>query len=67
VKNNQKKKKKRRGSWGMAQVIELLPSKCEALSSNPKYNNNKSTRIVSLTGGGLGQKLHEQSSEMCIF
>jgi hypothetical protein len=36
-----KKKKKKRRAGGVAQNIECLPSKCEALSSNPSAAGNK--------------------------
>jgi hypothetical protein len=35
------KNNKRKRAGGMAQVVELLPSKCEALSSNPSTTEKK--------------------------
>jgi hypothetical protein len=35
------KKKSQKRAGGVAQVVELLPSKCEALSSNPNTAKKK--------------------------
>jgi hypothetical protein len=36
---------------GMAQVLENLPSKHEALSSNPQYRREKKHHLVTCTKG----------------
>jgi hypothetical protein len=38
-------KKIRWWAGGVAQVVECLPSKCEALKSNPQYNQKISKKI----------------------
>jgi hypothetical protein len=46
------------GAGGVAQVVECLPSKCEALSSNPgptkkrKYDLHKKGSLVEKLGAG---------------
>jgi hypothetical protein len=39
---------KTKRAWGVAQVVEHLPSKCKALcsSSNPSTNNKKKVKIA---------------------
>jgi hypothetical protein len=35
---------KAKQGWGVVQVIDYLPSKCEALSSNPSYVKKKKNK-----------------------
>jgi hypothetical protein len=41
LENNLKQKR----AGGVVEVVECQPSKCEALSSNPKLNKNKNNKI----------------------
>jgi hypothetical protein len=43
-----KNKKHKKKDWGMAQVVECLPSKGEVLSSNPNIFSSEKVTLKSL-------------------